>query len=200
MPARSIAAPVLAGVEAAAASGTETSGWADHRPPRRYTTPSAVTESLQRSLAGAAWGSVRCAPMIPVASTFYGPRSESAPQPVLILCADGGITGELIRDLAGRHYQPLVGRPDWSWQTSLEWARPVAAVVDRSHPAARSDAFLAASDVFQVGVVMFGGSADVPPRVRNSSHAAPAPNQTIDVEVIGGAVDAAVRRRSARDD
>jgi len=48
--------------------------------------------------------------------------------------------------------------------------------------------------------VMFGGSGDLPARAGNSSHAASAPNQIIDVEIIGGAVDAAVRRRSARDD
>jgi hypothetical protein len=62
-------------------------------------------------------------------------RDASAPQalplPVLILCANDAVAEELIRELAGRRYQPLVGRPGWSWRAALEWARPVAAVVDR---------------------------------------------------------------------
>src|ERR687884_384391 len=93
--------------------------------------------------------------MVTVVSTPYTSRSDSAPQPVLILCADEGITDELIRDLAGRRYQPLVARPNWSWQAALEWARPVAAVVDRRHPAARSEAFVAASGNYEVGLVVF---------------------------------------------
>jgi hypothetical protein len=131
------------------------------------------------------------------------PESQAAssppvPAPVLILCADDGIAEELIRELASRRYQPLVGRPGWSWRASLEWARPVAAVVDREHPAARSDGFLDASDDLEVGLVVFGGPVDVPPgRRRNGSRAELALVPTADAELIGGAVDAAVRRRSA---
>src|SRR5918999_2689751 len=86
------------------------------------------------------------------------------PPPVLILCADEGVAQELIRELAGRRYQPLVGRPGWSWKAALEWARPVAAVVDTKHPAAGSDGFLAASDDLDVGLVVFGGPANVAAR------------------------------------
>lgn len=113
--------------------------------------------------------------MSTVISDSYTSRWESPPRPVLILCADEGVTAELVRALAGRRYQPLVGRPEWSWQAALEWARPVAAVVDTRHPAAHSDRFRAASDDFDVGVVVVGGPADV--------------------QAIGRAVDAAIRRR-----
>jgi hypothetical protein len=125
-------------------------------------------------------------------------HAASLPSPVLIMCADEGVAEELIRELAGRHYQPLVGRPGWSWRAVLEWARPVAAVVDRCHPAARSDGFLAASDDLEVGLVMFGGPADVTPgTTRPRARTAVAEHPTIDVQLIGGAVDAAVRRRTA---
>lgn len=118
--------------------------------------------------------------MVIMPPTTDDPRPGSAPKPVLILCADDSITDGLIRSLASRRYQPLVGRPNWSWQAALEWARPVAAVVDRRHPAARSAPFFVASDGFEIGVVVLGGASDV--------------------ETIGGAVDAAVRRRSVRAD
>lgn len=117
---------------------------------------------------------------------------QAVPAPVLILCADEGLAEELIRELAGRRYQPLVGRPGWSWRAALEWARPVAAVVDTHHPAARSAGFLAASDDFEVGLVMFGGPADVVPAARRWPSLAV---RTVDAQLIGGAVDAAVRRR-----
>jgi hypothetical protein len=135
-------------------------------------------------------------------SALSGSNAASSPQvvppPVLILCADEGVAEELIRELAGRHYQPLVGRPGWSWRASLEWARPVAAVVDRQHPAARSDGFLAVSDDLEVGLVMFGGPVDVAPgTARSGRGAAVAAVPTVDVQLIGGAVDATVRRRSA---
>jgi hypothetical protein len=126
-------------------------------------------------------------------------RSDSAPQPVLILCADEGITDELVRDLAARRYQPLVGRPNWSWQATLEWARPAAAVVDRRHPAARSDAFLAAWNDFDVGLVVFGGPSDIA-LVTGDVPLADAVVPTADIESIGGAVDATVRKRRLRDD
>jgi hypothetical protein len=135
--------------------------------------------------------------MVTVVSTRSTSRWASPPQHVLILCADEGITEELIRDLAGRRYQPLVGRPDWSWRAALEWARPVAAVVDRRHPAARSDVFLATSSDFQVGLVVFGGPADAAPALEaRDSRSVRALVATRNVELIGGAVDAAVRRRS----
>jgi hypothetical protein len=135
-------------------------------------------------------------------SALHEPQAGSSPSgvpaPVLILCADDGVAEELIRELASRRYQPLVGRPGWSWRAALEWARPVAAVVDRAHPAARSDGFLDASDDFEVGLVLFGGPADLPPsRRRSGSRAALALVPSADVEMIGGAVDATVRRRSA---
>jgi hypothetical protein len=114
------------------------------------------------------------------------------------MCADEGMAGELIRELAGRNYQPLVGRPGWSWRATLEWARPVAAVVDTHHPAARSEGFLAASDDFEVGLVIFGepaqpGAMPRPPRVRAEMSTL----ATADARLIGGAVDAAVRQRIA---
>jgi hypothetical protein len=120
----------------------------------------------------------------------------AVPPPVLILCADEGVAGELIRELAGRHYQPLVGRPGWSWKAALEWARPVAAVVDTKHPAAGSDGFLAASDDLDVGLVVFGGPANVAARARRGRGMI-ATVLTADARLIGGAVDATVRRRSA---
>jgi hypothetical protein len=119
--------------------------------------------------------------------------AQVAPSTVLIVCADEGVAEELIRELAGRHYQPLVGRPGWSWRAALEWARPVAAVVDRSHPAVRSDGFLAASNDLQVGLVMFGEPVDI---ARTTTRPL-ASDPTVDVQLIGGAVDAAVRRRPA---
>lgn len=135
--------------------------------------------------------------MVTVVSTRSTSRWVSRPQPVLILCADEGITEELIRDLAGRRYQPLIGRPDWSWRATLEWARPVAAVVDRRHPAVRSDVFLATSSDFDVGLVVFGEPAVTPPGSgARDSRSVRTLVSTTDVEVIGGAVDAAVRRRS----
>jgi hypothetical protein len=123
-----------------------------------------------------------------------GPASSSrnSPPPVLILCADEGLAEELVRELAGRRYQPLVGRPWWSWAAALEWARPVAAIVDTRHPAARSDGFLTASDDLDVGVVVVGEPTPAVtegPRVR-------AIVRTTDVRLISGAVDA-VRRQSA---
>ena len=132
--------------------------------------------------------------MISSMSTSQSASSPQAvPAPVLILCADEAVAEELIRELAGRRYQPLVGRPGWSWRAALEWARPVAAVVDRRHPAARSAGFLAASDDFDVGLVMFDGPAEViPATARRWPSAA---TQPVDAQLIGGAVDAAVRRR-----
>lgn len=114
------------------------------------------------------------------------------PPPVLILCADEGVAEELIRELAGRRYQPLVGRPGWSWKAALEWARPVAAVVDTQHPAASSDGFLAGSDDLDVGVVVFG--QPTPLAVKRAGVRAAV--STADARLIGGAVDEAVRRRS----
>jgi hypothetical protein len=119
---------------------------------------------------------------------------QVVPPPVLILCTDDGVARELIRELAGRRYQPLVGRPGWSWKAALEWARPVAAVVDTHHPAARSDGFLAASDDLDVGLVVFGHSADGGSR-SGRRRVAVATVPTVDAELIGGAVDSAVRRR-----
>lgn len=135
-------------------------------------------------------------------SALSNPRAASSPRigppPVLILCADEAVAQELIRELAGRRYQPLVGRPGWSWKAALEWARPVAAVVDRQHPAVRSDGFLAASDDLDVGVVVFGGPVDVPAgRPEKPSRGGLAMVPTADPELIGGAVDATVRRRPA---
>src|SRR5688572_31067090 len=58
-----------------------------------------------------------------------------------------------------------------SWKAALEWARPVAAVVDRQHPAVRSDGFLTASDDLEVGVVVFGGPVDAAAgRPRSEEH------------------------------
>jgi hypothetical protein len=54
------------------------------------------------------------------------PHAE--PPPVLILCADKVLAEELIRELAGRRYQPLVAWPGLSWRAALEWARPDAVV------------------------------------------------------------------------
>jgi hypothetical protein len=119
---------------------------------------------------------------------------RAVPPPVLILCADDGLAEELIRELAGRHYQPLVGRPGWTWTSLLEWARPVAAVVDTGHPIAQSDNFLQASDDLEVGLVVFGDPVPGAARLR-SRRAATVPGA--DARLIGGAVDAAVRRRSA---
>jgi hypothetical protein len=132
--------------------------------------------------------------MVTAMSTSHvAPLAHVTPSTVLIVCADEGVAEELIRELAGRHYQPLVGRPGWSWRAALEWARPVAAVVDRNHPAVRSDGFLAASDDLQVGLVMFGELVDV---ARTTTRPL-ATDPTVDVQLIGGAVDAAVRRRPA---
>src|SRR5918992_1687999 len=97
------------------------------------------------------------------------PRSASSsssrlvPPSVLVLCADEGLSGALVRELAGRHYQPLVDRPGWTWQSLLEWARPVAAVLDAAHPAARSARFLAASDDLDVGLVVVGDPEETGP-------------------------------------
>src|SRR5688500_4846701 len=89
--------------------------------------------------------------------------SRAASPQVLVLCAGEGLAGALVRELAGRHYQPLVDRPGWTWRSLLEWARPVAAVVDAGHPAARSARFLAASDDLDIGLVMVGDPADAGP-------------------------------------
>src|SRR5918999_793299 len=111
---------------------------------------------------------MRSAPTRPDAAS----STPAVPPPVLILCADDGVAEGLVRELASRCYQPLIGRPDWSWRATLEWARPVAAVVDREHPAARSAGFLDASDDLEVALVVFGGPVDVPPgRRRNGSRA-----------------------------
>lgn len=131
---------------------------------------------------------VTAMPTSPAASSPLAVRP-----PVLILCADDGVVEELIRELAGRRYQPLVGRPDWSWRATLEWARPVAAVIDRHHPAARSDTFLAASDDLDVGLVVFGGPPDAAPAAKRRRTSATV--LTADAQLIGGAVDATVRRR-----
>jgi hypothetical protein len=121
---------------------------------------------------------------------------QAVPPPVLIMCADDGVAEELIRELAGRRYQPLVGRPGWSWRATLEWARPVAAVVDRHHPAARSAGFFATSHELEVGLVMFGDPPEAaPPATIRRASTAVATIPTADAELIGGAVDAAVRRR-----
>jgi hypothetical protein len=75
----------------------------------------------------------------------------------------------------------------------------VAAVVDTRHPAARSDGFLATSDHFDVGLVVFGAPADVwADAGSRDAHPAPAVVPTTDVELIGGAVDAAIRRSRHR--
>lgn len=117
---------------------------------------------------------------------------RTLPPPVLILCVDAGLAEELVRELAGRCYQPLVGQPWWSWAAALEWARPVAAIVDTRHPAAQSDSFLAASDDLDVGVVVVGEPTPAVtkgPRLRTIV-------STADARLISGAVDA-MRRRSA---
>jgi hypothetical protein len=118
--------------------------------------------------------------------------SRSASPAVLILCADDALAKELIRELAGRRYQPLVGRPDWSWKVALEWARPVAAVVHTQHPAASSEGFPAASDDLECGVVVFGESTPAGAKRARVRTAVPG----ADAKVIGGAVDEAVRGRS----
>jgi hypothetical protein len=122
--------------------------------------------------------------------------SRGVPPPVLILCADEELADELVRELAGRHYQPLVDRPGWTWRSLLEWARPVAAVVDSDHPAARSDRFLAASEDLDVGLVVVGEPTEASSRL-GSRRAAGATVPVADARLIGGAVDAAVRRRTA---
>ena len=124
------------------------------------------------------------------------PSDASAP-PVLVLCADDGIAGELILELASRRYQPLLGPWGWSWRATLEWARPVAAVVDRNHPAARSEGFVAVSNDLEVGLVVFGDHVDVAPWTASTGADAVAVLSPVDVRLIGGAVDAAVLRRSA---
>jgi hypothetical protein len=121
---------------------------------------------------------------------------RAVPPPVLILCADEGLTEELVRELAGRHYQPLVDRPGWTWMSLLEWARPVAAVVDTGHPAARSARFLAASDDLEVGLVVFGDPAADASGLRPQDAAATVPGAN--AQLIGGAVDDAIRRRTRR--
>jgi hypothetical protein len=121
--------------------------------------------------------------------------SRIVPPSVLILCADEEMAEELVRELAGRHYQPFVDRPGWTWTSLLEWARPVAAVVDIDHPAARSDRFLAVSDDLDIGLVVFGEPADAAPGLR--ARCAGATVSCADARLIGGAVDAAVRRRTA---
>lgn len=120
-----------------------------------------------------------------------GASSRAVPPSVLVLCADEDLSGALVRELAGRHYQPLVDRPGWTWQSLLEWARPVAAVVDAGHPAARSARFLAASDDLDVGLVVVGNPADAGPALGSRRATVP----VADAQLIGGAVDAAVRRR-----
>jgi hypothetical protein len=114
---------------------------------------------------------------------------------VLILCADAGLAGELVRELAGRCYQPLVDRPGWTWRSLLEWAHPVAAVVDTGHPAAQSDRFLTASADLEVGLVVFGEPTQAAPNAESRRAAATVP--VADARLIGGAVDATVRRRTA---
>jgi hypothetical protein len=91
-----------------------------------------------------------------------------------------------VRELAGRHYQPLVARPGWSWKAALEWAHPAAAVVHAGHPAAQSGAFLSGVADLQIGVVMFGDAA---PSARPSR----AIIATDEARLIGSAVDDAVR-------
>jgi hypothetical protein len=125
-----------------------------------------------------------------------GSSSRAVPPSVLILSADGGLADALVRELAGRRYQPILGRPGWTWTALLEWACPVAAVVGTDHPAARSDRFLAASEDLEVGLVVFGQPADGAPRFE-ARRAPAATVSSADARLIGGAVDAAVRRRSA---
>lgn len=120
---------------------------------------------------------------------------RAVPPPVLVLCADEGLAAELVRELAARHYQPLVERPGWTWMSLLEWARPVAAVVDTEHPASRSDHFLDASDDLEVRLVVFGERVSAAPPLRRRAAAATVP--VADARVIGGAVDATLRRRTA---
>jgi hypothetical protein len=115
------------------------------------------------------------------------------PQPVLILCADDSLEEELVRELAGRRYQPLVGRPGWSWKAALEWARPAAAVIHTEHPAARSDGFLDGAEDLEIGVVVFG--EPIPAATKRARGRTVV--STADARVIGGAVDDAVRKRPA---
>jgi hypothetical protein len=112
----------------------------------------------------------------PLPGSTPASSSRALPPAVLILCADERLAEALIRELAGRRYQPLVGWPGWTWASLLEWAHPVAAVVDARHPAAKSGRLLPASGDVEVGLVVVDESADV--------------------RLIGGAVDATVRRRS----
>ena len=74
-------------------------------------------------------------------STTDAPLSPtSARPPVLILCAADALTKALVRELAGRGYQPLVSRPGWTCTAALEWARPVAVVIDADQAPVASDA------------------------------------------------------------
>jgi hypothetical protein len=125
--------------------------------------------------------------------SFHLSSSPTAvPVAVLILCADDTVEEALIRELAGRRYQPLVGHPGLSWRAALEWAHPVAAVVDTQHPAARSDGFLAASQHLRVGLVVFGD-----PQSPAASYATgPAIVAATDARRIGAAVDDTVRSRA----
>lgn len=128
--------------------------------------------------------------LFPIAS-----RPPADSPSVLILCADDAIAEALIRELASRRYQPLVGRPNWTVQAALEWARPVAVVVDAHHPAALSERLLAASDGTAVGLVLFGESApDGSHPMRRASKVTVSTVPTFDAQLIGGAVDAAVGR------
>jgi hypothetical protein len=119
--------------------------------------------------------------------------THGLPQSVLILCADDGLAEELVRELAARRYQPLVGRPGWSLKAALEWARPAVAVVHVAHPAALADGFLPDSAELGVGLVVFGEPA--PGAAARPGVRAIVPNAN--ARLIGGAVDDALRERSA---
>jgi hypothetical protein len=88
--------------------------------------------------------------------------ARKPPQPVLILCADEGLAGEIVRELAARRYQPLIGRPGLSWSAALDWARPAAAVVDTRHPAV-SDELRARVDGREIRIIVFGDATPVTP-------------------------------------
>ena len=125
-------------------------------------------------------------------SSHLSSSPTAVPVAVLILCADDTVEEALIRELAGRRYQPLVGHPGLSWRAALEWAHPVAAVVDTHHPAARSDGFLTATQDLRVGLVVFGEPR--PPAAGDAS--ARATVRAADARRIGAAVDDTVRGRS----
>jgi hypothetical protein len=104
---------------------------------------------------------------------------------------------DLVRELAGRRYQPLLSRLGWMWTAALEWARPVAVVVDSDLPGVLSEAFVVASSRVEAGLVIFGDPAKGANRTPLATRGAVVTVAARDARLIGRAVDAVVKSRLA---